>query len=723
MKKAALRRVIIYVLVFSLAFTSVSAAIVRPVEVQAIVGADDVAIAILLGLLSTLGYYAASKDVGKNVMDELYYYYQTNYEKASSSASNYTSKTYIKNSEYYNALVSCGLSEEDAYKAAYDMGLISAIVEFNYSYSGVSTWTIEKKNTSYYIKDYVGNYVIYTTIPMLSTGFLSKDAGSYEIEIYDNSEEVAKLEASFNFIHDLLLHLKGFISVQLNTALNKGIASISRKHVPYSLNAKKSTFKLGLADLIKSSRSYARTDLLSALSSKTNDELLSLCGGDFPSQYLILSQESSVGLYILVSEDLTGYSIIFDNSTKKIMKVDSSGATSDIQVLFNCAIPDYRYTNNRISFNSGNEYTDGSSVRSLSFSVPYWDSSSESSTWLQKSFSSPGFAHYSGEYYRYRVVDIPNSRLYSSLSNYYDNKNFEVENSNYSLIGDDSYADANERVYIPDLSKYLELVKQYSIDSVTSDELKAQLAELQAAYYKQLEDMKDSIEEGNATTASLLQKILDAVLALPTSIISNVSVDVSAIKSLISSLDTSISDSLSIIQDVADNGALTVEKVNELVDAINNALEKNGVIGGVNERVDGIAEDVDVLTKAISGVVEGTDSISVSVDRPVYRNNQEEPEDNFNNGFFGILFFLFSLFFKILQLLFDCLMFLFTLHNVKASPYFLNDDMVQGLSWMKKIGIKGDLLNVSLYQFLFVLVRIVIVFSVVKLIRKWVNKL
>ena len=347
MKKAALRRVIIYVLVFSLTFTSVSAAIVRPVEVQAIVGADDVAIAILLGLLSTLGYYAASKDVGKNVMDELYYYYQTNYEKASSSASNYTSKTYIKNSEYYNALVSCGLSEEDAYKAAYDMGLISAIVEFNYSYSGVSTWTIEKKNTSYYIKDYVGNYVIYTTIPMLSTGFLSKDAGSYEIEIYDNSEEVAKLEASFNFIHDLLLHLKGFISVQLNTALNKGIASISRKHVPYSLNAKKSTFKLGLADLIKSSRSYARTDLLSALSSKTNDELLSLCGGDFPSQYLILSQESSVGLFILVSEDLTGYSIIFDNSTKKIMKVDSSGATSDIQVLFNCAIPDYRYTNNR----------------------------------------------------------------------------------------------------------------------------------------------------------------------------------------------------------------------------------------------------------------------------------------------------------------------------------------------------------------------------------------
>ena len=152
-------------------------------------------------------------------------------------------------------------------------------------------------------------------------------------------------------------------------------------------------------------------------------------------------------------------------------------------------------------------------------------------------------------------------------------------------------------------------------------------------------------------------------------------------------------------------------------------MEKNGVIGGVNERVDGIAEDVDVLTKAISGVVEGTDSISVSVDRPVYRNNQEEPEDNFNNGFFGILFFLFSLFFKILQLLFDCLMFLFTLHNVKASPYFLNDDMVQGLSWMKKIGIKGDLLNVSLYQFLFVLVRIVIVFSVVKLIRKWVNKL
>lgn len=395
---------------------------------------------------------------------------------------------------------------------------------------------------------------------------------------------------------------------------------------------------------------------------------------------------------------MSGYSVVHNGST--YLKLDSSGNYSTINSL--CLTVINSKSDNKVSLRQ-NVYPDDSRYSVFAKDI------------------GPDFV--SDNAYAFPYLDL--SCVFKSKSDYVNSLDLAsvVAGGDY-LVGDDDSAKADDsNIYVPDLSWYEDNAFKIGQVLTNQDDLLKQLELTQAAYTKALEDINDSIEEGNATTASLLQKILDAVLALPTSIISNVSVDVSAIKSLISSVDTSISDSLPIIQDVAANGALTVEKVNELVDAINDALEKNGIIGGVNERVDGIAEDVDALTKAISGVIEGTDSISVSVDRPVYRNNQEEPEYNFNNGFFGILFFLFSLFFKILQLLFDCLMFLFTLHNVKASPYFLNDDMIQGLNWMKKIGIKGDLLNVSLYQFLFVLVRIVIVFSVVKLIRKWVNKL
>lgn len=217
-----------------------------------------------------------------------------------------------------------------------------------------------------------------------------------------------------------------------------------------------------------------------------------------------------------------------------------------------------------------------------------------------------------------------------------------------------------------------------------------------------------------------LQKILDAVLALPTSIISNVSVDVTAIKSLISNLDTSISDSLPIIQDVADNGALTVEKVNELVDALNGALEKNGVIGGVNERVDDIAEDSAAIAGAISSAIAGDKSISVSI---TPEQQVPEEQDNFNLGFFNILYLLFLILFKIIMIFCHCLELLFTIHSVKAYPYFINNDMIRGLNWIKSVNITGGLLNISLYDFLFALVRIILVFSVIRLIRHYTDRL
>lgn len=322
--------------------------------------------------------------------------------------------------------------------------------------------------------------------------------------------------------------------------------------------------------------------------------------------------------------------------------------------------------------------------------------------------------------YLYELYGLDFSDIYNSVEDY--NNGISIDNQlGSTLYGSSDYAASDDSdLYVPDGTTYDKLVEDIEANAANAEKLAAALAAAQAANAKALEDMKDSIEEGNATTASLLQKILDAVLALPTSIISNVSVDVTAIKSLISNLDTSISDSLPIIQDVADNGALTVEKVNELVDALNGALEKNGVIGGVNERVDDIAEDSAAIAGAISSAIAGDKSISVSI---TPEQQVPEEQDNFNLGFFNILYLLFLILFKIIMIFCHCLELLFTIHSVKAYPYFINNDMIRGLNWIKSVNITGGLLNISLYDFLFALVRIILVFSVIRLIRHYTDRL
>ena len=105
MKKATLRRVIIYVLVFSLTYTSVSAAIVRPVEVQASAGVME-GWEVFVGILSSLGFFSSSSTAGQTYYDQ--------FMEWVNEASDFDNQVYSMFSNLSSDLVSNGVEQVTA---------------------------------------------------------------------------------------------------------------------------------------------------------------------------------------------------------------------------------------------------------------------------------------------------------------------------------------------------------------------------------------------------------------------------------------------------------------------------------------------------------------------------------------------------------------------------------------------------------------------------------
>lgn len=723
MKKATFRRVIFYMLIFSLTFTSVSTVLVRPVEVQASSGVME-GWEIFVGILSSLGFFSSSSSAGQtyydkfmnwvdettNFEDQVYSMFPTLPADLVEQGVEQTTANHMQISLMRSIVklfdagaftssddISGNFSYNDGCKVTYE--LVSGHLRMVETYDNVNTVIIFECD----VNKLVSGRKLSFSLGKANLYLADKEATEEAIKTYTLNLLNFLKKVVFNWIksqaksfskNKVMLNNSSYSSININdssVSIKNSIYLYLKNDIEYSFFKSSETSLdyhpgIGLANLISS----GQLDF---------EQLYSKYNMSFPSEffaYYVCNTYNGGNLNaidIYFSEDLSGCSFFYNNN--HLYKIDSSG-NSDLMKFYYIT----RYCTKLFSQCLDEKSV---SIRCMPFFI-------NTDSMYYYTFQLFGFDDY--------------SRVFSSYENYLNGVSYEDEAKQYIFYGSSDYAASDDSdVYVPDSSIYDNLVKNIEANSASTEQLAAALAAAQAANAKALEDVKDSIDSGNEATASALQKILDAVLLLPNSIVTNLNPDITSIKDFLSSLNKAIDNNLPVIQDVADNGALTVEKVNELVNSLNGALEKDGVLGGVNERVNDVAEDVNTLTKAISTAIDGSNSISVSVNRPIYKNNQEEPEDDFNLGIFGILFFLFSIFFKILRLFFDCLMFLFTLHNVKASPYFLNDGMLQGLNWMKKIGIKGELLNVSLYQFLFVLVRIVIIFSVVKLIRKWVNKL
>ena len=756
MKKAALRRVIIYVLVFSLTFTSVSAAIVRPVEVQAIVGADDAALAILLALLAAGGYYASSSAAAANIKTEFLSFVG----KISGTVSTSTEATadIIKNTVVYSGFIDLGYNSTQAFEASKHFLAATSLIEFGYTDETDRTWSVTADGDKYIISDTIGNVSWSCTVPNFKVNsVLPKNLNINllvsEGKIPQDDPEAAAI--AVGLLAELKRLVNGFIK-NMTKEYAKNKAMVNNSFVsPVSSAVNDDSFRLTFCQQLRllsktfyykysyDSASYAANKLMSV----TDDYFISQLNSynfSIPSSYIFYFDcfiGNSYSITPYVTEDLSQYSIVFDGEYLK--KIDKSNVVSSIKTF----IPFYLDSN-------GNLRVYGSSSGYVDFSF--------------KSSPFEDYIDYQNKHaYFYYVNDIDLSNYYSSLDNYFSGLSYLDEVKKFSIYGSSDYAASdNSDVYVPDGTTYDKLVENIDANAANAEKLAAALAAAQAANAKALEDMKDSIEEGNATTASLLQKILNALNALNTSVTTHLPLDVSSVINsfagtadvigdidkllnqklpVIGSMADVVTGSLPAIDDIKDwaervagpsidnlskTGEEAVKSIDELGDNILAKLAPIDLLTNLDGTVDGIASDALNLNKLITETIAGDTAITVSVDdsKPIavtVAPSVSEPtdQDGFNLGFFNILYLLFLILFKIIMIFCHCLELLFTIHSVTAYPYFINNDMIRGLNWIKSVNITGGLLNISLYDFLFALVRIILVFSVIRLIRHYTDRL
>mgnify|MGYP004686990725 FL=1 len=724
MKKAALRRVIIYVLVFSLTFTSVSAAIVRPVEVQASAGVME-GWEVFVGILSSLGFFSSSSTAGQTYYDQ--------FMEWVNEASDFDNQVYSMFSNLSSDLVSNGVEQVTANRM--QCILCNSVVklfdrDILLSGNDVSgTFSFTSAEVTYELSDdHLRMVETYTdckygiVLECDVNKFIQNRKMSFSL---DSKVTIVDKEASDAAIQTYTLNLVNLLKNIVSNWMKAKTKEIAKNKV-FVANARialaspvDSTFleqsaikdKLSTQLLLLSHNFFdvynlgdmasAAAQKMSSLSDGYIDFVLKRGGYTLPTSYLMIINvffKNAVpsSLNIAFTEDLSGYCLVNDNGI--IKKTDTSGKYTTIDYY---AIASYSSSTGNVVFNNAKQSDAFSFI-----GVPFED-----------------YIDLNSKAVFYYVVDFDMTKYFSSVANYADSISYEDEIEDNLIYGSSDFASsADSDIYIPDAPTYDNIVK--NIENASSDELDSAIDAAQKENTKALENANDSTASGDSgltdSNLSILQKILNAILSLPVSILSNLNGDLSFIKENLSSMNMAVDNNLPIIQDVANNGALTVEKVNELVDALNGALEKNGVIGGVNERVDDIAEDSAAIAGAISSAIAGDKSISVSI---APAEQIPEDQDNFNLGFFNILYLLFLILFKIIMIFCHCLELLFTIHSVTAYPYFINNDMIRGLNWIKSVNITGGLLNISLYDFLFALVRIILVFSVIRLIRHYTDRL
>ena len=173
MKKATLRRVIIYILVFSLTLTSVSAAVARPVEVQAVVGVDDAALAVLLALLAAGGYYASSKNAAANIKTE-FLKFVGQIGSLSSDSSDSKIDT-IKSTVVYSGFLDQGYSETLAFEASKHFIAAISLIELGYTDDSERSWSVSKEDSRYRISDNIGNFYWSCSVPDFNTKVFPSD--------------------------------------------------------------------------------------------------------------------------------------------------------------------------------------------------------------------------------------------------------------------------------------------------------------------------------------------------------------------------------------------------------------------------------------------------------------------------------------------------------------------------------------------------------------------
>lgn len=292
MKKAALRRVIIYVLVFSLTFSSVSAAVARPVEVQAVVGVDDAALAVLLALLAAGGYYASSKNAAANIKTE-FLKFVGQISSLSSDSSDSKIDT-IKSTVVYSGFLDQGYSETLAFEASKHFIAAMSLIELGYTDDSDRSWSVSKEDNRYLISDNIGNFYWSCSVPDFNNKVFPSDLKCdlyiQEAKLPDDGDPTAKA-----FAVGLLSELRKLVSSFLKycftkTQANAKVLKPKNSSDVFASNADSNlTLRNKLVNLFKDGKlSFTYSDdVLFALLNTPEDYFETALGDIFPSQYIL----------------------------------------------------------------------------------------------------------------------------------------------------------------------------------------------------------------------------------------------------------------------------------------------------------------------------------------------------------------------------------------------------------------------------------------------------
>lgn len=767
MKKAALRRVIIYVLVFSLTFTSVSTAVVRPVEVQASTGVME-GWEIFVGILSSLGFFSSSSSAGQTYYEQFINYI--------SGTSDLGTQVYSMFSSLPDDLVEQGVDQATAKQMCnclanaliniFDRNLLTNDSDFNTSYEYkvngdvVGEVSIELSNghlkmvesfscVKYALifecdpKKFVQNKKLTFSLAEGKIRLVDKEATEEAIKTYTLNLVNFLKKVVFNWIKS---QTKGVAKNKLmidNTAISSFTEADSSCSVRDNIMLYLTDINSKYFTSSSTSDSY-HTPLVLKKYLITNNIIFNNVYNEqalvFPSSFISIYYFRTVSSYtrgfleLYFTEDLSGYDLVLDSNN--LYKFDSDGNSSPVLYGKFARVYD----------------TSVSLSTDLGFSL--------SDSIYRNGFSDYKLLSYSdgaSEWRSFQLSGIDLSKYYTSIDNYINHISFYDEARNYFLYGSSDYSSSDESdVYVPDSTFYDDLVKKIETNFSNSEQLAAALAAAQAANAKALEDVKDSIDSGNEVSASFLQKILDAINTVDKSANAILPLDTKAVinsfagtADVISDIDKLLTEKLPVIgsmadvvtgslpsiddikewaqnvatidlNSIADSGLKSLAAIDNLGDKIIDAVAPISLLDKLDGAVDGIALDNAKLLENIEKAVNGEKALTVSIAPAV---QDPDDQDDFNFGFYKLFYFLFLILVKIIMIFCHCLELLFTIQSVKAYPYFLNTGMVQGIEWMKNLKISGELLNVSLYDFMFFLVRLFLVFSVIRLVRKYTDKL
>lgn len=291
-----------------------------------------------------------------------------------------------------------------------------------------------------------------------------------------------------------------------------------------------------------------------------------------------------------------------------------------------------------------------------------------------------------------------------NTADYIDTLTSAITDFDFTGVGtDDKVDDLVDTV--PALLKSL----QDSIDIIPQEIIR--LAEIVSPFPTLITDLKDSVDvipgilegwdESITGFPAALQSLLDAVSIFPSADLTQI------LKILPKSLDDIL------------NGINSIPKT--LLDGLTDVLTdtKAGVLAIPKVIADALGE----LLAAVRSLPK-----AIAIEFNIPSDNDSDNDDSADGGsgaglpsLLNSLILIILILIALLRIFLHCLKFIICIFRIPASQGFLPDEMVMGLDYLKTLEITG--MGISVFDFMMGLIHIMIIFGVVQLLRKVVDKI